>query len=161
MFDSGSQDSKGCHIADRKSIFLEFPLMEVLNSFIIKYSECAKNTRFLQYDIQYIKVEAPHTDIFNVLTVPRLCGQLDHKKSCKRRNKGYISSPLSQKAICEAKNESQCFFVDDNNGVNRHKDNERMKNFATKYGNANLGNFNAKRKESYCKDRFKKKDAQG
>ena len=39
--------------------------MELLNSFIIKYFEYAKNTRFLEYDIQYSKVEASQTDILN------------------------------------------------------------------------------------------------
>ena len=43
-------------------------------------------------------------------------------RSCKRRNKGYINKLLSKKIICEAKNESQCFFVDDNNGLNRDKE---------------------------------------
>ena len=96
--------------------------MEVLSSFIKKYFKYAKNTRFLQYDIQYIKTEASHTDILNILTVLRHREQLHHKRSCKRRNKDYINSPLSKKIICEAKNESQCFFVDDSNAVNRHKE---------------------------------------
>ena len=105
-----------------KSVRLEFGSVEVLNSFIIKYFEYAKNTIFLQYDIQDIKVEASHTDILNILTVLRQGRQLDHMRSCKRRNKDYINSPLSKKTACEAKNDSQCFFVDDNNGVNRHKE---------------------------------------
>ena len=77
MFDSPSRDSKGCHISDGKSVGLEFRSVEVLNSFIIKYFEYAKNTSFLQYDIQYIKVE----DILNILTVLRHRRQLrDHTK---------------------------------------------------------------------------------
>ena len=82
---------------DGKSVCLEFRWVEVLNYFIIKYFEYAKNTRFLQYDIQYIKVEASHTDILNILTVLRHRRQLDHKRSCKRRNKDYINSPPSIK----------------------------------------------------------------
>ena len=88
--------------------------------FIIKNFEYAKNTRFLQHDIQYIKVEASHIDILNILTELRHHEQLDHKRSCKRRNKNYINKPLCEKTICEAKNESQCFLAVDNNGVNRH-----------------------------------------
>ena len=142
VFDCHSRDSKGCHISDGKSVCLEFRSVEAFNSFIIKYFEYAMNTRFLQYDIQYIKVEASHTCILNILTVLRHRRQLDHKRSCKRRNKDYINSPLSKKTICEAKNESQCFFVDDNNGVNRHKEyyqknKEKMKNSAVNYRNAN------------------------
>ena len=110
VFDSHSRDSKGCHISDGKSVCLEFCSVEVLDCFIIKYFEYAKNTRFLQYDIQYIKVEASHTDILNILTVLRHRRQLDHKRSCKRRNKDYINSPLSKKTICEAKNESNAQF---------------------------------------------------
>ena len=77
VFDSPSRDSKGCHISDSKSVGLEFRSVEVLNSFIIKYFEYAKNTSFLQYDIQYIKVQ----DILNILTVLRHRRQLrDHAK---------------------------------------------------------------------------------
>ena len=119
--DSHSRNSKGCHISDGKSVCLEFCSVEVLNSLIIKYFEYTKNTRFLQYDIQYIKVEASHTDILNILTVIRHLRQLDHKRSCKRKNKDYIDSPLSKKTICEAK-KWDSIFVDDNNGVNRHKE---------------------------------------
>ena len=102
--------------------------------------------------MQYIKVEASHTDILNILTVLQHCRQLDHKRSSKRKNKDYINSPLSKKTICEAKNESQCFFVDDNNGVNRHKkhyqkNKEKLINSAINYKNANQENVNAKRKE--------------
>ena len=100
--------------------------MEVLNSFIIKYFEYAENIRFLQYDIQHTIVEASDTDILNVFTVLRQHRQLDHKRSCKRRSKDYINSPLSKKTICESKNESQCFFEDDNNGV-RHKEYQQNK----------------------------------
>ena len=42
-----------------------FCSMELLNSFIIKYFEYAKDTRFLEYDILYSKVEASQTDILN------------------------------------------------------------------------------------------------
>ena len=116
-------------------------------------------------DIQYIKVEASDTGILNILTVLRYHRQLDHKRSCKRRSKDYINGPLSKKTICETKNESQCFFVGDS-GVNRHKEyyqknKEKMKNLAINYRNANRENVNAKRREKYCKDRFKKKFAQG
>ena len=48
-------------------------------------------------DIQYIKVEASDTDILNILTVLRYHRQLDHKRSCKRRNNDYINGPLSKK----------------------------------------------------------------
>ena len=125
---------------------------------MVKYFEYAKNTRFPQHE----KFEASHRDILNILTVLRHRWQLDHKRPCKRRNKDYINSPLSKKEICEAKNESQCFFVDDSNGVNRHKEyyqknQEKMKNSAVNYRNANRENVNAKRREKYCKDRFKKK----
>ena len=116
--------------------------------------------------MQYIKVEAFHTDILHILTVLRHRRQLDHKRSSKRRNKDYINSPLSKKTICEAKNESQCFFVDDNNSVNRHKkhyqkNKEKLKNSAINYQNANQENVNAKRIEKCCKDILKKKVAQG
>ena len=104
-FDSHSQDSKGCHISNSKSVCLEFLPVEVLNSFIKKCFEYAKNKRFLQYEFQYIKAEAPLADILNVLTVLRHRRQLDHKRSCKTRNKDYINSPLSKKKKenCEAK----------------------------------------------------------
>ena len=75
VFDFHSRDSKGCHISDGKSVCLEFCSVEVLNCFIMKYFEYAKNTRFLKYDIQYIKVEASHTDILNILIV------LSHRRS--------------------------------------------------------------------------------
>ena len=90
VFDSHSRDSKDCHISDGKSVCLEFRWVEVLNYFIIKYFEYAKNTRFLQYDIQYIKVEASHTDILNNLTVLRHRRQLDHKRSCKSKHNHHI-----------------------------------------------------------------------
>ena len=93
-----------------KSVCLEFGSVEVLNSFIIKYFDYAKNTRFLQYDIQYIKVEASHTDILNILTVLRLRRQLDHMRSCKRRNKDYINSPISKKQFVRQKMRVNAFL---------------------------------------------------
>ena len=77
--------------------------------------------------------------------------QLDYKRSWKRRNKDYSNSPLSKKTICEVKNESQWFFVDDNNGVNRHKEyyqknKEKTKNSAKNYRNVSWENVNAKRR---------------
>ena len=66
VFDSHNRHNKCCHISGGKSVCLEFRSMEVLNFFTIKYFEYAKTTRFLQYDIQYIKIEASHTDILNV-----------------------------------------------------------------------------------------------
>ena len=48
VFDSHSRDSNGCHVSDSKSVCLEFHSVEVLNYFIMKYFEHAKNTRFLQ-----------------------------------------------------------------------------------------------------------------
>ena len=120
VFDSHSRDNKGCHISDGKPVCLEFCSVEVLNSFTIKYLSMQIMQGFCS--IQYIKVETSHTDILNISTVLRHHRQLDHKRSCKRRNKGYINKLLSKKIICEAKNESQCFFVDDNNGLNRDKE---------------------------------------
>ena len=102
------------------------------------------------------------------LTVIRHYRQLDHKRSCKRRNKDYKSGRLScaKKTICEAINESQCFFVDENNGINRHKgcyqkNKEKMKNSAKSYQSANRENVNEKRREKYCKNSLRKKVAQG
>ena len=66
VFDSHNRHNKCCHISGGKSVCLEFRSMEVLNFFTIKYFEYAKTTRFLQYDIQYIKIEASHTDILNI-----------------------------------------------------------------------------------------------
>ena len=56
-FDSHSQDSKGCHISDGKSVCLEFHSVEALNSFIKKYFEYAKNKKFLSMTFNISKLK--------------------------------------------------------------------------------------------------------
>ena len=73
---------------------------------------------------------------------------------------------MQKKTICEAITESQCFFVDENNGINRHKEyyqknKEKMKNSAKSYQSANRENIDEKRREKYCKNSLRKKVAQG
>ena len=77
-----------------------------------------------------------------------------------KKEQGLYKQPyIKKKKSCEVKNESQCFFVDDNNGVNRHnecyqKNENKMKTSAINYPNVNRENVDAKRREKYCKYRF-------